>query len=57
MAFLLGSAYVAFGDEESARAQFKKVLARQPEFPVRADVTSPKITQVWKSAGGSVIEP
>ena len=55
--FLLGSAYVAFGDEVSARAQFKKVLERSPDHEVRADRISPKITAVWEQVGGRVARP
>lgn len=55
--FLLGSAYVAFGDEESAAVQFKKIKAREPSFEVRADRTSPKITRLWESLGGKVVRP
>jgi serine/threonine-protein kinase len=51
-AFLLGSAYVAYGDEESAVAAFRKALERRPEQPVRPEETSPKIVRAWEAAGG-----
>ena len=57
VSFLLGSAYVAFADMESARAQFKKVLVRRPDHVVRADLTSPKIVALWKQIGGKVQTP
>ena len=54
---LLGGAYVAFDDEDSALAVFKKVLARDREHAVDAAETSPKIRRVWERAGGKVTEP
>ncbi len=53
-AFLLGAAYIAFGDEDSALVQFKKVLERKPDYRVHARDVSPKITAVWEEAGGRV---
>jgi LysM repeat protein len=54
---LLGGAYVAFDDDDSALAVFKKVLARDRERAVDAADTSPKIRRVWVLAGGRVTEP
>ncbi len=54
---LLGGAYVAFDDEDSALAVFKKVLARDRDHAVDAAETSPKIRRVWQLAGGRVTEP
>jgi LysM repeat protein len=55
--FLLGSTYVAFGDEDSALANFKKVLERKTDFVVRSQETSPKIRRVWERAGGKSVSP
>lgn len=57
VAFLLGAAYVAFGDEDSALAHFKKALERRPDFSVRADEVSPKVRRVWERAGGKSVAP
>lgn len=54
VAFLLGSAYVAFGDDDSALAAYKKVLERIPDYVVEAIAWSPKIGKVWVRAGGTV---
>jgi LysM repeat protein len=51
---LLGSAYVAFGDDDSALATFKRVLARKPKHVIGAYQHSPKVREVWKRAGGAV---
>ena len=53
-AFLLGSTYVAYGDVESAVAQFKLALARKPAFLVRPDEVSPTVRAAWVKAGGVV---
>lgn len=51
---LLGSVYVAFGDEEWAEAMFRKALARKPAHLLDAYTVSPKIRAVWERAGGAV---
>ena len=51
---LLGSAYVAFDDVDTARATFEQVLARKPKHALGAYQTSPKVREVWKQAGGEV---
>lgn len=51
---LLGGAYVATGDTDSALATFKRVLERRPKQALDAYRFSPKIRDVWKRAGGSV---
>jgi LysM repeat protein len=51
---LLGGAYVATGDTDSALATFKRVLERRPHQALDAYRFSPKIRDVWKRAGGSV---
>jgi len=51
---LLGGAYVATGDTDSALATFKRVLERRPKQALDAYRFSPKIRDVWKRAGGSI---
>ncbi len=51
---LLGSAYVAFEDRDSAIAAFKKVLARAPGHALKPYDHSPKICKLWQEAGGAV---
>lgn len=53
---LLGAAYVAYGDSDSALATFKRVLERRPKQALDAYRFSPKILDVWKRAGGAVGE-
>ncbi len=53
---LLGSAHVAFGDEELALAAFQQVLERNPRYRMNAYRYSPKIRKVWQQAGGLVDE-
>jgi hypothetical protein len=55
-AFLLGSAYIALGDKDSARREFTIVRERRPDFVVRPDESSPKICDEWKRAGGKIDE-
>ena len=55
-AFLLGQAYIALGDRDSARRAFQIVQTRRPDWVVRADEISPKIRDEWKRAGGTVDE-
>jgi LysM repeat protein len=51
---LLGGAYVATGDNVSAKAQFEGVLARRPKQVLDAYRFSPKILEQWKLARGSI---
>lgn len=51
---LLGGAYIAFDDTDSALATFQKVLSRKPDQKLDAYAFSPKIRAVWKKAGGEV---
>ena len=53
---LLGSAYVAFDDVDTARATFEQVLERSPRYALKAYHHSPKVREVWKKAGGAVDE-
>jgi serine/threonine-protein kinase len=55
--FLLGSAYVALGDRDSAVRELERVRERRPDFVVRADEHSPKICEIWVRAGGTVETP
>ena len=54
---LLGSAYVAFDDRETARATFAEVLERAPRHSLSAVEHSPKVREVWQQAGGTVASP
>jgi LysM repeat protein len=54
---MLGSAYVAFGDEDSALATFKRALERKPKHGLSGYAYSPKIRAVWQKAGGAVATP
>lgn len=51
---LLGAAYVAFGDADSALVTFRKVLARRSQHTLSAYRYSPKVRNVWTRAGGTV---
>lgn len=51
---LLGCAYVATGDADSAIAAFKRVLERQPKHTLDTYTYSPKIRDLWQRAGGSI---
>ncbi|MCB9560574.1 MAG: LysM peptidoglycan-binding domain-containing protein [Kofleriaceae bacterium] len=51
---LLGCAYVAAGDADSAIATFKKVIERRPRHTLDAYTYSPKIRDIWTRAGGLV---
>jgi LysM repeat protein len=50
---LLGAAYVALGDEDSARATFHRALERRPTTVMRAYWYSPRIRDLWRKAGGT----
>lgn len=52
---LLGSTYVAFGDKDSALATFKKALERSPGQALSRYDVSPKILEIWKQAGGKIV--
>jgi LysM repeat protein len=54
---LLGGAYVASGDNDSALATFKRVLERRPRQTIDPYRYSPKIREVWRRAGGTVASP
>jgi hypothetical protein len=54
VSLLLGEAHVAFGDEDSAKANFQKVLERDPDHRLSARQKSPKVRAVWERAGGRV---
>jgi len=51
---LLGAAYVAFGDTDSALVTFRKVVERRPKQALSAYDYSPKVRDVWIRAGGTV---
>lgn len=51
---LLGSALVAFGENDAALDVFRRVLARRPGLKLRKIDHSPKILLVWSKAGGQV---
>lgn len=53
---LLGSAYVAFDDVDTARATFEQVLERSPRHTLSAYAHSPRVREVWLKAGGEVDE-
>lgn len=54
---LLGAAYIAFDDRDSALATFKKIVERQPNHMLSKVEYSPKICAVWQAAGGQLVEP
>ena len=47
---LLGATYIAYGDEDSALANFGKVLRRNPGMELDAKEHSPTILRVWRQA-------
>ena len=51
---LLGSAYVATGDNATAVAEFEKALERRRGYKLDPYYHSPKIIKVWEQAGGGV---
>ena len=51
---LLGAAYVAFDDVETALATYKHVIERKAKFELDAYAASPKVLEVWQRAGGKV---
>lgn len=54
VAVRMGSAHVAFGDEEGAEAAFREALARKPSHALDPYQVSPKIRAIWLRAGGAV---
>ncbi len=46
----LGFSYVAFGDKERAKEQFKKVIALEPKLELDPATVSPKIIKVFEEA-------
>jgi tetratricopeptide (TPR) repeat protein len=58
----LAFSYVAFGNQATAKAQFKKALALDPEMELDAATVSPKIIKVFEEAkaemsAAPVVEP
>lgn len=53
---LLGAAYVAFDDPDTARTHFQQVRERAPGMPLSAFEYSPKVCDVWRKVGGRVDE-
>lgn len=51
---LLGAAYVAMGDEDSARATFHRAVERRPTATMHAYGYSPRIRDLWRKVGGVV---
>ncbi len=51
---LLGAAYVALGDDDSARATFHRAVERRPTATMPAYGYSPRIRELWRKAGGAV---
>ena len=51
---LLGAAYVAQGDEVSARAAFQRAIDRAPKTKMSSYRYSPRIADVWTKAGGQI---
>ena len=51
---LLGSAYIAFGDGDSALALFRRVLERAPKYALTTYDYSPTIRSIWTKAGGAI---
>ncbi len=55
VAILLGSSHIAVGEEEAAKQVFTKLLARNPTHELNSYHVSPKVCDVWRQAGGTVI--
>ena len=53
LGMLLGAAYVALGDDDSALAAFRRALERRPTT-MHAYWFSPRIRELWHKAGGAV---
>lgn len=54
ISLLLGAAYLATEDEESALARFRQALERKPRHSVSPYWFSPRVREVWLRAGGRV---
>lgn len=54
ISLLLGAAYLATDDEESALARFRQALERKPRHSVSPYWFSPRVREVWLRAGGRV---
>lgn len=54
---LLGRTYVAFDDNETALARFKKALERAPGHQLDPYEYSPKVRAIWQNAGGAIATP
>jgi LysM repeat protein len=54
LGLLLGAAYVAFDDVETALATYRKVIERKTSTLLDEYGSSPKILEVWQRAGGKV---
>jgi LysM repeat protein len=54
ISILLGAAYLAIDDEDSALARFKQALERKPRHSVSPYWFSPRVREVWLRAGGRV---
>jgi LysM repeat protein len=54
ISILLGAAYLAVDDEDSALARFKQALERKPRHSVSPYWFSPRVREVWVRAGGRV---
>ena len=53
LAMLLGAAYVALGDEDSARAAFHRAIERKHDAVMKAYWYSPRVRALWRAAGGT----
>jgi LysM repeat protein len=54
ISMLLGAAYLAIDDEDSALARFRQAVDRKPRHSVSPYWFSPKVREVWVRAGGRV---
>jgi hypothetical protein len=54
ISILLGAAYLAVDDEDSAIARFTQALERKPRHSVSPYWFSPRVREVWVQAGGRV---
>lgn len=54
ISLLMGAAYLATDDEESALARFRQALERKPRHSVSPYWFSPRVREVWLRAGGRV---
>lgn len=54
ISILLGAAYLAIDDEDSALARFKQALERKQRHSVSPYWFSPRVREVWLRAGGRV---